>query len=108
MSNINRQRGKSLERHVAKDLGGERIGILGHDDVVIHHGGFSLECKERKRVPVFVTNAMTQAINAAERRGYRAAVVVHQLGDRHEDGIVFIRYKDFRDILQRLQREENR
>ena len=103
MSSKNRQRGKSLERWIAKDLNGERIGILGKEDVVIHHGCFSLEVKERKTLPVFIWKSMAQAQRNAAKRGYRPGVVLHELGKEHEQDIVLCRYKDFKEILEKQQ-----
>lgn len=101
MSNRNRRRGKDLEKFIAADLDGERIGILGKEDVVVHHGGFSLECKERKSIPMFIWNSMTQAQKNAAKRGYRPAVVLHGAGKDHDGDIVFIRYEDFKAILRK-------
>jgi hypothetical protein len=103
VSNRNRQRGKSLERFVAQDLGGRRVGILGQEDVILHHGAFSLECKERKKLPVFIWNSMNQADRNAQRNGYRPGVVLHELGDNHDSDIVLIKYKDFKTLIERKE-----
>jgi len=100
MSNKNRQRGKSLERFIAKDLGGRRVGILGQEDVILHHGAFSLEVKERKKLPVFIWNCMAQADRNAQRNGNRPGVVLHELGDDHDKDTVMIRYRDFKALIE--------
>jgi len=97
MSSRNRRRGKDLERFIAKDLGGRRVGILGQEDVILHHG-LSAECKERQKLPVFIHNCITQAERHAN--GNPAIVVLHKLGEEHENDLVFIRYRDFKAILE--------
>ena len=99
MSNLNRRRGKDLERYVAKDLGGRRVGILGQEDVIIHRG-LSCECKERKKLPVFITGCLEQAERNAD--GETAFVVLHELGKDHDQDIVLCRYKDWKSILGRM------
>jgi hypothetical protein len=101
MTSKNRRRGKDLEKFVAKDLGGRRVGILGQEDVILHHGAFSLECKERKKIPVFIRKSMDQAIENAKKWGHRPGFVLHELGDNHEKDTVTILYKDFKAILER-------
>jgi hypothetical protein len=103
MSSKNRARGKSLERFIAKDLGGERIGILGKEDVVVHHGCFSLETKERKVIPVFIWKSMEQAERNAAKRGYRPGVVLHRLGQDHGKDIVILKYEDFKSLIKQKQ-----
>lgn len=98
MSNKNRQRGKSLERFIARDLGGRRVGILGQEDVILHCG-IAVETKERKKLPAFIHNCMSQAERNA--KGDTAIVVLHELGKEHGDDIVLCRYKDFKAILEK-------
>ena len=103
MSNRNRQRGKALERFVAKDLGGRRVGILGQEDVILYHGGFSLECKERQKLPAIIWASMEQAIRNAKKSGLRPGVILHELGKGHPGDIVMIRYEDFRGMVKKEQ-----
>jgi hypothetical protein len=98
MSNKNRQRGKSLERFIAKDLGGRRVGILGQEDVILHRG-ISCECKERVKLPMFIHRCMAQAEGNA--KGETAIVILHELGKEHEQDFVLCRYKDFKAILEK-------
>ena len=100
MSNRNRNRGKALERFIAKDLGGRRVGILGHEDVILHCG-ISVETKECKKLPVFITGCLEQAERNAD--GETAFVVLHELGKDHDRDIVLCRYRDWKDILGRVQ-----
>lgn len=97
MSSLNRRRGKDLERFIAKDLGGRRVGILGHEDVRLHRG-LSVECKERQRLPVFIYNCMAQAERNAD--GDTAMVVLHECGADHGKDIVMMRYAEFKAILE--------
>ena len=96
MSSRNRRRGKDLERFVAADLGGRRVGILGQADVELR--GFSIETKERKSLPAFIVKCMAQAERNA--RGDAAIVVLHELNQEHGRDIVMLRYRDFRAILK--------
>ncbi len=96
MSNRNRRRGKDLERHVAHDLGGRRVGILGHEDVMAH--GFAIETKERQTLPAFIIKCMAQAESNA--RGDAAVVILHELGKSHGLDVVMLRYRDFRALIK--------
>lgn len=96
MSSRNRNRGKALERFVAADLGGRRTAILGQEDVMVH--GMAIECKERQRLPAFITKCMAQAEENA--RGDVAVVILHELNQGHERDIVMLRYLDFKAILK--------
>ena len=98
MSKFNRQRGKSLERFIAKDLGGRRVGILGQEDVILHQG-IAVECKERAKLPVFIHRCMDQAEGNAP--GEAAIVILHELGKEHEQDIIMCRYKVFKAILEK-------
>jgi len=98
MSTKSRRRGKDLERWVAKYFGGRRVGILGQEDVRLNWG-CSVEAKERKKLPTFIYKAMAQAERNAG--GDMAWVVLHQLGDEYENGLVIMRCKDAKAILKK-------
>jgi len=98
MSSKNRRRGKDLERWVAKYFGGRRVGILGQEDVRLHWG-CNIECKERAALPIFIYKSMAQAERNAA--GSMAWVVLHQLGDEYENGLVIMRCKDVKTILEK-------
>lgn len=94
----NRRRGKDLERFVAFDLpGGRRVGILGQEDVSLP--GFSIECKERKKYPAFLDNAMSQAVKNC--RGKMPIVIFHKLNQIHENDLVIMRYSDWRKFIKK-------
>lgn len=86
----NRQRGKETEKAIAKIFNGERMGLLGGEDV--RHQKFSIEVKSRIK---FVGKKwMTQA----ERNNKRAKipiVVVHEKNKSHENDLVIINIQDF-------------
>jgi hypothetical protein len=93
----NRDRGKALEKAVAKDLGGRRIGLLGMEDVTF--GRFSIETKEREKLPVFLKKCITQAESNAG--GKVPVVILHELGDRHSKDLVVMRYFEWKKILDK-------
>ncbi|MBF0488764.1 MAG: hypothetical protein HQK98_11460 [Nitrospirae bacterium] len=93
-TNMNRKRGKSAERAVAKRLDGKRIGIMGGQDV--EHPLFSIEVKSRK---AFVAGDwMSQAVRNCPD-GKTPLVVVHVSGQRHNEDMVIMRMGDFEDFL---------
>ena len=98
MSSRKRQRGKDLERFVASDLGGRRVGILGQEDVLWR--GIAVECKERdeKGFPKSIRDWMAQAEENA--KGATAIVILHKLGSNHDEDIVMSRYKDFKSFME--------
>jgi hypothetical protein len=94
---INRNRGKSAERAVAKMVGGKRIGVLCGEDV--QHPLFSFEVKSRQ---TFVaSNWMSQAKGHCPA-GKTPAVVVHVHGKRHNDDMVILQMSDFEDWLGKV------
>jgi len=95
MSKKGRRRGKSLERYVAKLFGGERLGLIGGEDVRLSH--FSVECKERERLPASIKIWYRQA---KEYAGDRIPMVyLHELNRPHEEDLIVIRAKDIRGCI---------
>ena len=90
----NRRRGKDFERWLAKDLGGRRIGLLGQEDVIIDK--YRAECKERKKLPMFIKKCMAQAISNC--RDAIPIVILHELNSNHNDDLVIMRYADWKEI----------
>ena len=87
-----RRRGKDLEKHVAKLFGGERLGLLGSEDVRLTN--FSVECKERKSLPVSIKKWYSQA---AEYAGDRIPMVyLHELHRPHVEDLVIVRAADIK------------
>lgn len=91
-SGKNRRRGKDTERALAQRLGGKRVGILQGED--IEHPTFSIECKEREKLPVFLTKAYQQAVNNCPEWKI-PIVVLHQLSNKHDDDLVIIKLREF-------------
>ena len=88
---LNRLRGKSAERSVAKTLGGKRVGVLSGEDVSLDEP-FSVEVKSRQ---TFVACAwMAQAVRNA--KGKTPLLVVHVHGKRHDDDMVIVKMSDFK------------
>lgn len=92
----NRRRGKDLERFLAKDLKGRRLGLLGMEDVILGDD-YAIECKEREKLPVFLRKCMAQA--CANCNNKTPIVVLHQLGDHHADDLVIMRYSDWKLLI---------
>lgn len=92
--NKNRKRGKRAERKVAKLLGGERIGLLGRDDV--RAGRFSIEVKSRKAfMPL-------KWIDQADRNCKKGVpiVIVHVTGKKHSEDIVLMKFSVFKEVTR--------
>ena len=97
-ANKNRQRGKRIERAIAKRVGGKRIGILGKSDV--EHPLFSFEIKSRMR---FVGDKwFLQAVRNCEKDKI-PAVIVHITRQHHKNDYVILKLKDFEDLLGRVK-----
>lgn len=94
-SNKNRKRGKRVERKVAKLLGGERIGLLGKDDVRV--GKFSLEVKSRK---VFMPMKWIEQANSNCSKDRIPAVVIHVTGKGHSRDLVLMELPHFREVVK--------
>ena len=88
---------KSCERRIADILGGQRVPVSGRsrgDCPDIRHPSLSIECKSRKKLPVWIEDALQQAEASAED-GQLPVVILHQDGRRYIDSLVVLRLKDF-------------
>ena len=86
---------KTVERRVAQQLGGERVGCTGGPTAdVLTPGGFAVECKHRERLPKWLKAALAQA-KANAPAGYLALVVLHEKHAR--DSLVLLALSDFRE-----------
>lgn len=92
--NVRRRRGYEAERAICRYLGAERIAGSGRRDG--DGGWYALEAKSREKLPAWLTAAMAQA-ERLSRPEQLAVLVLHQLGDRHDDDLVVVRLRDFRD-----------
>lgn len=84
---------KHLEKKVAKEMGGKRVGILNSEDV--QHKVFSFECKCIKRIPASIKGWMSQC-KANNLDNKIPIIVLHEKG-KHDDYVI-MSYKDFRDL----------
>ena len=89
-SKQNRNRGKAVERAIAKLLNGKRVGLFGGED--IQHPLFSVEVKSRK---AFVARGWMEQCEANNRDNKIPLLVVHETGRRHENDFVILKMSDF-------------
>lgn len=92
--NRNRQRGKATEKRIAKDLGGQRLGLFGGVDVVCQDAPWGIEIKSRKSC--VVTGWMEQAVRNCPN-GKTPLLVVHIAGKRYSGDFVVMRMSDWRE-----------
>jgi len=95
MSKKGRRRGKDLEKYIAKLFSGERLGLLGSEDVRLTH--FSIEAKERERLPASIKIWYRQAKEYASDR--IPMVYLHELNRPHEEDLIVIRAMDIRGCI---------
>jgi len=83
---------KTVERRVARTLGGHRVGCSGRDTPDVVSDWLSVEVKHRRRLPQWLKDALAQALRhaGADRLGI---AVLHEKG-RH-DSIVVLSFSDF-------------
>ena len=90
----NRARGKQAEKHLAKMTGGFRVGLLGATDVITNV--FSWEVKSRIRSTV--TSWVDQSSRNCQK-GKIPAVFLHIKNKPYEQGLVILRWQDFKAIV---------
>lgn len=91
-----RNRGKALEKSVAKQLGGKRNGATGLATADVETPTWSVECKSKQQLPGWLVSAMRQAvINAPESK--TPILILHQLGTLHDSDIVCMTWRHWRD-----------
>lgn len=103
---------KSVERRIAKYLGGERVPITGRQRGSapdISHPWLSIEVKQRDSLPAWLADAMDQAEMSVgivqphesnvphDRVSQLPIAILHQTGNRIEDAYVVVRLSDFRE-----------
>jgi len=92
----NRNRGKAAERAVASALNGVRIGTMGGEDVHLD-GPWSCEVKSRQ---AFAAMPWMEQTTRNAPKGKKPLVVVHVHGKRHDDDLVILRLKDWKELTQ--------
>jgi len=87
---------KAAEREVARRIGGRRLGPVGRTGPDVVGEWLQVEVKTRKQLPRWICDAMAQAAVGcpADRL---AIVVLHEVGERHDDDAVLLRLRDFED-----------
>ena len=94
---------KACERRIADILGGQRVPVSGRsrgDAPDIAHDQLSIEVKSRKRLPVWIEEAMKQA-EASAKDGQLPVVVLHQDSRRYTDCLLVLRLADFVNYLNK-------
>jgi hypothetical protein len=92
---LNRDRGKRAERTIAKIFGGDRVGIMGGEDIA--HPIYSIEVKSRKSHAVF--NFMRQCEQNNKKKKI-PLLVLHEHGKQHDNDLVCMRLKDFKELTE--------
>jgi hypothetical protein len=95
---------KSIERKVAKFLGGERNPVSGRQRgylADIAHSTFSIEVKHRQTLPSWLFDAMQQA-EASQKGNQIPIVILHQKGQPIGECFVVLRLAD----LTRLEKND--
>lgn len=91
---------KAAERRIAGRFGTKRTGPLGRNAPDVITGDLSIEVKTRKTLPAWLHAAMNQAKrNAIE--GTEPIVVLHQIGQRHDNDLVVMSFEVFKKIDER-------
>lgn len=90
---------KATERALAQRLGGERVPITGRirgSAPDIAHNWLSVEVKTRRRLPLWLLEAVEQAVVAAKGTQLPIAIL-HENHKYHDSDLVVMRLKDWED-----------
>lgn len=97
---------KRAEREIAKRIGGERVPITGRirgSAPDIEHEWLSVECKQRRRLPAWIKDAMSQA--KASARGHQLPIaVLHESGLPYSRSLVVLELQAFVDHFGEVPR----
>lgn len=100
MSRTSRQKGKRVEREVAKMLGTNRNPADGHSHTDIHAGRYAVEVKARKALPKLLHTAMAQAEDdLKDGRDTPIVVFVESKIGALPIRYVLMRFDDFREQM---------
>ena len=94
--NTTYRRGYRHEAAIAKRFNSERVGLTGKATIDVDAGWLAIECKERESLPAWIKVALGKA-NAKANDGQLAIVILHELGERHDNDLVVLRLKDFEE-----------
>lgn len=92
-------RWKSVERGIAKLLGGQRVPVTGRqrgEAPDIEHDWLSIEVKTREKLPAWIRDAQAQA-DASNKGNQLSIVILHEKGRRYADSHIMMRLEDFID-----------
>ena len=93
-----RSSGKAAERRVAKDMKGQRIGIMGMDDVRCPEGykeiGISFEVKTRKKLPASIKKWFKQAEDNVHKKNI-PVLVMKEKETQWKDAFIMLKYEHF-------------
>jgi hypothetical protein len=94
---------KQAERAIAKRLSGRRVGCTGQATADVVSDWLSVEVKTRKRLPSWIRAALGQAnLDAGDKL---PLVILHEMGQRHDNDLVVLRLKDFEDWFGKVASE---
>lgn len=89
---------KSVERAIAREVGGERVPITGRvrdqGKPDIDHDRFSIEVKHRKALPSWIKDAVDQSEKSNKDGSKVPIVVLHEKNQKYKDSFVLIRLSD--------------
>ncbi len=90
----NRQRGKRIEKRIAKILGGKRVGLFGMEDIEMDK--YSVECKLRKKFAGLAWLEQAERNNTSKNK---ASICTVQIPNMKDDNIiVMMRMKKFKEL----------
>jgi uracil DNA glycosylase len=92
-----RSSGKAAERRVAKDMKGQRIGIMGMDDVRVPPKdglGISFEVKTRKKLPTSIKKWFKQAELNVHKRNI-PVLVMKEKETKWGEAFIMLKYEHF-------------
>lgn len=95
---------KSVERALAKEIGGERVPITGRSRGSapdIEDPRLSIEVKHRKKLPDWIHEAMEQA-EASNKANKIPTVILHEKSQRYNRSFVVLRLETLLEILDEL------
>ena len=85
------------ERRIAAAVGTQRAA-LGQPGADVVTAEWAIECKSWRNLPARVVDALAQAERSATADQV-AAAVIHQVGARHDNDLVILRWRDFDRLL---------
>lgn len=91
---------KTLERRIAKALGGWRVPVtgLGRADRDVETPMFFVQAKRRNSLPEWLGAWLGDICANAKPHGKIGVLILTKPGQRDRDGIVCLRYADFCDL----------